>query len=193
MKKKRVSLEELPQTQANRRKCDLPRKDARHGPAVCRECHPVGSTRTARRPARRTHGQQRSRPSEHWRRPCDLSSEQRRFHAHVYNLQDIVRIDLSCNSGKIADNPAFVAACANAKAKSGRLHLLGLVSDGGVHSHQNHLYAMLAAAQKHQVPHTFVHFFGDGRDTSPTSGGKRLWQSSDLDSQPTTSCNCSPR
>jgi 2,3-bisphosphoglycerate-independent phosphoglycerate mutase len=53
---------------------------------------------------------------------------------------------------------------------NGRLHLLGLVSDGGVHSHINHLVALLKVAKEMRVPKVFVHFFGDGRDTDPKSG-----------------------
>ena len=56
-----------------------------------------------------------------------------------------------------------------AKSKNGRLHLLGLVSDGGVHSHITHLEALLEAAKEAEVPNTYVHFFSDGRDTAPTS------------------------
>lgn len=53
---------------------------------------------------------------------------------------------------------------------NGRLLLLGLVSDGGVHAHIDHLFALLEGAKANGVPKTFVHFFSDGRDTSPTSG-----------------------
>lgn len=83
--------------------------------------------------------------------------------------QDIVRIDLSLKNDTLKDQPAFKAALTRAASGTGRLHLMGLVSDGGVHSHQNHLHAMLAAAKKAGVPETFIHFFGDGRDTSPRS------------------------
>lgn len=69
------------------------------------------------------------------------------------------------------DNKSVVAAVENAKKASGRLHLLGLVSDGGVHSHIDHLFALLKAAKHHKVPECYVHFFADGRDTSPHSGG----------------------
>ena len=58
-----------------------------------------------------------------------------------------------------------------AKSNGGRLHFLGLVSDGGVHSHITHLEALLAAAKDAGVSQSFVHYFADGRDTSPTSGG----------------------
>jgi 2,3-bisphosphoglycerate-independent phosphoglycerate mutase len=66
--------------------------------------------------------------------------------------------------------PALVAAFDAAKAGTGRFHLWGLLSDGGVHSHQNHLYAVLAAAKAAGVPRTLLHVCMDGRDTPPTSG-----------------------
>jgi 2,3-bisphosphoglycerate-independent phosphoglycerate mutase len=59
------------------------------------------------------------------------------------------------------------------KSKNGRLHFLGLVSDGGVHSHITHLEALLTAAKQAGVSNTYVQFFSDGRDTSPVSGGGR--------------------
>lgn len=73
--------------------------------------------------------------------------------------------------GTILENEAFKAACENAKSKNGRLHFLGLVSDGGVHSHIDHLFGLVRAAKHHKVPKTFVQFFSDGRDTDPKSGG----------------------
>jgi len=63
-----------------------------------------------------------------------------------------------------------VEALQRAAKGNGRLHLLGLVSDGGVHSHITHLFALLAAAKEAGVKETYVHFFGDGRDTDPKSG-----------------------
>ncbi|XP_017486153.1 PREDICTED: 2,3-bisphosphoglycerate-independent phosphoglycerate mutase-like [Rhagoletis zephyria] len=85
--------------------------------------------------------------------------------------QDIVRINLDCESKAIHKNANFVAACERAKTVSGgRLQLLGLVSDGGVHAHIEHLYSLLEGAKVNGVPTTYVHFFSDGRDTSPTSG-----------------------
>lgn len=84
-------------------------------------------------------------------------------------LQDIVRIDLSIKNKTLAKSENLVKAFERAKKGNGRLHLLGLVSDGGVHSHILHLFAMLEAAKEAQVPETFVHFFGDGRDTAPKS------------------------
>ena len=82
-----------------------------------------------------------------------------------------MRIDLAVQTGAIRTNPALVAAFDNAKATTGRLHLLGLVSDGGVHSHIRHLFALLDAAQAAGVPKTYVHFFADGRDTGPATSG----------------------
>ncbi|CAG2100935.1 unnamed protein product [Medioppia subpectinata] len=85
--------------------------------------------------------------------------------------QDIVRINLDVKSKAIHKNANFVDACSRAKStSSGRLHLLGLVSDGGVHAHIDHLFALLEGAKVNAVPNTYIHFFSDGRDTSPTSG-----------------------
>ncbi|XP_055353937.1 2,3-bisphosphoglycerate-independent phosphoglycerate mutase-like [Paramacrobiotus metropolitanus] len=89
-------------------------------------------------------------------------------------FQDIVRINLDMENKKLGANPRFLEACENAKKNGGRLHLLGLVSDGGVHSHIDHLCALLEGAKAAHVPKTFVHFFGDGRDTSPTSAAGYL-------------------
>lgn len=85
--------------------------------------------------------------------------------------QDIVRINMDVDNKKIGENATFVEACENAKTKSnGRLHLLGCISDGGVHAHINHLFALLEGAKANGVPKTFIQFFGDGRDTLPNSG-----------------------
>lgn len=84
--------------------------------------------------------------------------------------QDIVRINMDVENKAIGNNAHFVEACNNAKSGTGRLHLLGLISDGGVHGHINHLFALLEAAKGHGVPNTYIHFYADGRDTSPTSG-----------------------
>merc|ERR1719393_635441 len=90
--------------------------------------------------------------------------------AGAVDYQDLVRINLAVESGSIAEQPNLVAAFAAAKAGTGRLHLFGLLSDGGVHSHQNHLYAIVAAAKAAGVTRTFLHMCMDGRDTPPTSG-----------------------
>ncbi|KAJ3217982.1 hypothetical protein HDU67_006882 [Dinochytrium kinnereticum] len=85
--------------------------------------------------------------------------------------QDIVRIELSVRNNTLAAQPSLAAALKRAAdpAGTGRLHLLGLVSDGGVHSHQDHLHAILTAAKAADVKETYIHFFGDGRDCSPRS------------------------
>lgn len=84
--------------------------------------------------------------------------------------QDLTAIDKAVADGDFYQNPALLAACRAAKRGSGRLHLLGLLSDGGVHSHFAHLLALLKLAQTEGVPEVFVHCFLDGRDVPPTSG-----------------------
>jgi len=90
--------------------------------------------------------------------------------AGAVDFQDLVRINLAVGDGSIATQPNLVAAFDAAKAGTGRLHLFGLLSDGGVHSHQNHLYALIAAAKAAGVKRTLLHMCMDGRDTPPTSG-----------------------
>jgi 2,3-bisphosphoglycerate-independent phosphoglycerate mutase len=86
--------------------------------------------------------------------------------------QDLVRIDDDIESGAFFENPVLVEACERGRA--GALHLLGLVSDGGVHSHVRHLRALQELADRQGVGHVFVHAFTDGRDTSPTGGAGYL-------------------
>jgi 2,3-bisphosphoglycerate-independent phosphoglycerate mutase len=81
--------------------------------------------------------------------------------------QTLVRIGRAVADGSLASNPAFVAACDAALAGRGVLHLAGLVSDGGVHSHVDHLRALVRAAVAREVPVVSVHAFTDGRDVSP--------------------------
>jgi 2,3-bisphosphoglycerate-independent phosphoglycerate mutase len=83
---------------------------------------------------------------------------------------DITRIDMAIASGEFEKNPAIVQAMQRAREGGRQLHLFGLVSDGGVHSHQEHLYALLRIAREHKLQRVFVHAFMDGRDTLPTSG-----------------------
>eukprot|EP00742_Colponemidia_sp_Colp-10_P003854 GILJ01004104.1.p1 GENE.GILJ01004104.1~~GILJ01004104.1.p1 ORF type:complete len:532 (+),score=69.97 GILJ01004104.1:48-1598(+) len=85
-------------------------------------------------------------------------------------FQDLVKINLSITKGTIFQNEALNDAFNKAKTGSGRLHFLGLLSDGGVHSHINHLLVFLKAAKDAGVPKTFVQVFTDGRDTDPKSG-----------------------
>jgi 2,3-bisphosphoglycerate-independent phosphoglycerate mutase len=82
--------------------------------------------------------------------------------------QDLTRINKAIRDGELAQNPVLVDAFAKAKGK--RLHFLGLISDGGVHSHQDHLVALCNAAKDAGVDDLMVHAITDGRDTSPTGG-----------------------
>ncbi len=82
--------------------------------------------------------------------------------------QDLTRINKAIEEGTIENNPVFSGALD--KAKSSRLHFIGLVSDGGVHSHQDQLIAMVKLAKKAGVKDIFIHAITDGRDTSPTGG-----------------------
>jgi 2,3-bisphosphoglycerate-independent phosphoglycerate mutase len=81
--------------------------------------------------------------------------------------QDLVRISDAVADGSLARNPALQAAFAAAREGRGVLHVAGLVSDGGVHSHVDHLRAIVAAALASGVPRVAVHAFTDGRDVSP--------------------------
>ena len=83
---------------------------------------------------------------------------------------DITKIDQLIQSGDFFEHPALVNAFTHARTKARNVHLFGLLSDGGVHSHQNHLYALLKMARQHGVDKVFIHCFMDGRDTLPTSG-----------------------
>jgi 2,3-bisphosphoglycerate-independent phosphoglycerate mutase len=83
---------------------------------------------------------------------------------------DITRIDRMIEDGSFFSHPTLLAAMKHARAGERRLHLLGLVSDGGVHSHQTHLYALLKMAKQNGLERVFVHAFMDGRDTLPTNG-----------------------
>lgn len=83
--------------------------------------------------------------------------------------QDVVRIDMTLKKGEMNKIPNIVKSFQRAKDGNGRLHLLGLISDGGVHSHINHLFGLLQVAKEIGVPKVFIHFFGDGRDTDPKS------------------------
>ena len=86
--------------------------------------------------------------------------------------QDITRIDKAVEDGSMAENAALRAAVQHAQARGSRLHLMGLVSDGGVHSHLAHLAALLdlAAVEGLLPERVVVHAFTDGRDTAPDSG-----------------------
>jgi 2,3-bisphosphoglycerate-independent phosphoglycerate mutase len=89
---------------------------------------------------------------------------------------DSTRIDQMIQSGEFFSHPVLLAAMKHARSGGRRLHLFGLVSDGGVHSHNTHLYALLKMAKQQGVDRVFVHAFMDGRDTLPTSGARYLEQ-----------------
>lgn len=88
--------------------------------------------------------------------------------------QDLTMINKSIQDGEFQKNPVFLETFSKVKSSSGRLHLIGLLSDGGVHSHVNHLFALLNMAKKKGVRDVFIHAFMDGRDTSPHSGSGYL-------------------
>ena len=89
---------------------------------------------------------------------------------------DITRIDLMIQNGEFFTHPVLVEAMKSARTSGRNLHLFGLVSDGGVHSRQEHLYALLKMARQQGVDRVFVHAFTDGRDTLPTNGAGYLEQ-----------------
>lgn len=86
--------------------------------------------------------------------------------------QDLTRINLAIKNNELGKNPALVELFKQLKSAGKALHLWGLLSDGGVHSSEQHLYALIAEAHKAGVKDIFVHAFMDGRDTSPNGGAK---------------------
>ena len=83
--------------------------------------------------------------------------------------QELTKITKSIEDGDFFTNPEFIAAIENCKKYNSKLHILGLVSDGGVHSHIRHLYGLLEMAKRRDFENVFVHCFLDGRDTPPAS------------------------
>lgn len=79
--------------------------------------------------------------------------------------QDLVKINRACKDGSIMDNPGIKAAYGYAKENGKRLHLMGLTSDGGVHSSLDHLFKLVEIGKEYGLTQTFVHCFMDGRDT----------------------------
>ena len=84
--------------------------------------------------------------------------------------QELTRITKEIDDGTFFQNAALMAAIDNCKRNNSDLHLYGLLSDGGVHSHNTHLYGLLKMAKKEGLTNVYVHVFLDGRDTAPTSG-----------------------
>lgn len=84
--------------------------------------------------------------------------------------QELTRITKEIQDGTFFENPALLEAVNNCKQKGSALHLYGLLSDGGVHSHNTHLYGLLELAKRNGLSNVYVHAFLDGRDTPPASG-----------------------
>src|SRR6478609_11896117 len=89
---------------------------------------------------------------------------------------DSTRIELMIQNGELFQRPVLLSAMKNARSGGRQLHLFGLLSDGGVHSYQTHLHALLKMAKQNEVERVFVHAFMDGRDTLPTNGAGYLEQ-----------------
>ncbi|MGE5612813.1 MAG: 2,3-bisphosphoglycerate-independent phosphoglycerate mutase [Bacillota bacterium] len=83
--------------------------------------------------------------------------------------QELTRITKSIEDGDFFEKPEFIGAIENCKANRSKLHLYGLLSDGGVHSHNTHLYALVEMAKRYGLKDVFVHCFFDGRDVPPDS------------------------
>ena len=84
--------------------------------------------------------------------------------------QELTRITKEIQDGDFFENEALLAAVNNCKENNSALHMYGLVSDGGVHSHNTHIYGILELAKRHGLEKVYVHCFLDGRDTPPASG-----------------------
>ena len=84
--------------------------------------------------------------------------------------QELTRITKSINDGDFFENDVLMEACENCKKNGSALHLVGLLSDGGVHSHIEHLYGLVELAKKNGLDKVYIHCIMDGRDVSPTSG-----------------------
>lgn len=89
-------------------------------------------------------------------------------------LQDLERINEEIKTGALYQNPHLLKAILHAKKHNSALHLMGLLSDGGVHSHISHLFAILRLAKENGLEKVFIHAFMDGRDTLPNSGAKYI-------------------
>ncbi|MEK9165267.1 MAG: 2,3-bisphosphoglycerate-independent phosphoglycerate mutase [Patescibacteria group bacterium] len=89
-------------------------------------------------------------------------------------LQELTKINKSLKDNSFFKNQAFLKLCDYVKKHNSKLHLIGLLSDGGVHSHQDHLFALIKLAQRQNVKKVYVHAFLDGRDTPPASSKRYL-------------------
>ncbi|MBW4643381.1 MAG: 2,3-bisphosphoglycerate-independent phosphoglycerate mutase [Goleter apudmare HA4340-LM2] len=88
--------------------------------------------------------------------------------------QELVRISDAVEDGSILSNPALVKICQEVRDRSGKLHLVGLCSEGGVHSHISHLFGLLDLAKQERISEVCIHAITDGRDTTPTEGIKTI-------------------
>jgi 2,3-bisphosphoglycerate-independent phosphoglycerate mutase len=88
--------------------------------------------------------------------------------------QELVRISDAVEDGSILTNPALVKICQEVRAGNGKLHLVGLCSEGGVHSHITHLFGLLDLAKEQEISQVCIHAITDGRDTAPTEGIKAI-------------------
>ena len=88
--------------------------------------------------------------------------------------QDLSRVDVDIEDGSFNTNPALSKAVALAKQNGSALHIMGLLSPGGVHSHENHIFAMLEMAARAGLKKIYLHAFLDGRDTPPKSAAQSL-------------------
>ena len=88
--------------------------------------------------------------------------------------QDLMKINKDIENNKISTNPSLIKAINKAKNKNKAIHIMGLVSDGGIHSHSNHLKAICSTILENDVKHIFIHVFTDGRDCDPKSGIKHV-------------------
>ncbi|HNX66454.1 MAG TPA: 2,3-bisphosphoglycerate-independent phosphoglycerate mutase, partial [Bacteroidales bacterium] len=84
--------------------------------------------------------------------------------------QDLVKINKACRTGEIKKNKELIDAFSYARDKGVKVHFMGLLSDGGVHSLDSHLYSLCDMTKDYGLKHVFIHGFGDGRDTDPRSG-----------------------
>ena len=89
-------------------------------------------------------------------------------------IQNVIRVDNMIKNGDFFKTPALLQAIRNIKKNNSTLHLMGLLSDAGVHSHENHLYVLLKLAKKHNLKKVMIHVFADGRDTPIKSVSKHI-------------------
>ncbi|WP_163970494.1 2,3-bisphosphoglycerate-independent phosphoglycerate mutase [Oceanobacillus halotolerans] len=93
--------------------------------------------------------------------------------------QSLTRVNLSIKEGKFFEKGAFVKSIKHAKEKNKALHIFGLLSDGGVHSHINHLFALLKLAKDNDLKNVYIHAFLDGRDVGPKTAKEYIKQTQD--------------